>query len=540
MYNNKKRVIALVIVLVLTAFFYTPSLKVIYAREIQVRVLKIHHRYLGPANEPDEETAIRVLGNSEVDLYKHLMLNKEFNYEPFYYVPKRIINMSEFQGEDVYINYKQTSFKITSPTDSDEGSKEPEKNPVPRPKPEPEPVKRPNQGESSSIKAENEDDSIVAIDPDKISGAISNPKPIIEPDATQNPNTEQKQNSEQTYIPEIIADEKPGFDSRIDIYYEDVAGRNIYATKKYIGRHRDIANLSELVEDIKTFKHIGYKPENGKMVFDKNNIQKAVIIYEKEYKTSTKLDDSEVKKDVKKEIVEVRKNPEKKAGKENFKHLVDNSNLEDILKDEDYKKLTEKKNVQEKSNKEWIKKSNIKIISGYPDGKMRPKSPVKRQELAAIMYKVFSDSRKENVDKSKFAASDVNDSNWAYEAILNVVSEGLMEIKSNRFLPKSNATRLDVARAVAYLTMNIDPKFEAEFSDISDPIVSAVVSNGYMKGYPDKTFRPNANITRAELVVVMNKILDKNIEDIKQIQNFSDVDESAWYYKQIQAAVQGK
>ncbi|CEN82000.1 glucan endo-1 [[Clostridium] sordellii] len=60
--------------------------------------------------------------------------------------------------------------------------------------------------------------------------------------------------------------------------------------------------------------------------------------------------------------------------------------------------------------------------------------------------------------------------------------------------------------------------------------INQFISNGYVNGYEDKTFRPDNSITRAEFVKLVNKYFGfNNKEDIK----FSDINTNDWYYNDI-------
>lgn len=58
-------------------------------------------------------------------------------------------------------------------------------------------------------------------------------------------------------------------------------------------------------------------------------------------------------------------------------------------------------------------------------------------------------------------------------------------------------------------------------------------ANGVVKGYSDGSFGPNKNITRAELVTIINAVLGFKAQSG---QPFSDVEASAWYAKSVSAA----
>ncbi len=57
------------------------------------------------------------------------------------------------------------------------------------------------------------------------------------------------------------------------------------------------------------------------------------------------------------------------------------------------------------------------------------------------------------------------------------------------------------------------------------------VSKGYLKGYPDGTFKPDKTISRAEFVRIVNNYFGFN--NNKGNENFSDVNSSDWFYNDI-------
>ena len=62
------------------------------------------------------------------------------------------------------------------------------------------------------------------------------------------------------------------------------------------------------------------------------------------------------------------------------------------------------------------------------------------------------------------------------------------------------------------------------------------VKQGYIKGYPDKTFRPDNNITRAEVVTIINRVIGAAEKDITVCE---DVSENHWAYDDIKKAMIG-
>ena len=67
--------------------------------------------------------------------------------------------------------------------------------------------------------------------------------------------------------------------------------------------------------------------------------------------------------------------------------------------------------------------------------------------------------------------------------------------------------------------------------------IASAVNGGYISGYPDGSFGPNNQITRAEAVTILNKI--RGCASLDQGKSFTDVPVSHWAYKAITAAATG-
>lgn len=69
--------------------------------------------------------------------------------------------------------------------------------------------------------------------------------------------------------------------------------------------------------------------------------------------------------------------------------------------------------------------------------------------------------------------------------------------------------------------------------------IMKMYEKGYLKGYEDGTFKPNGNITRAELTRVFNQVFGYtlNVEETKKIKDFTDnTNSQAWYYNDVRIA----
>ena len=64
---------------------------------------------------------------------------------------------------------------------------------------------------------------------------------------------------------------------------------------------------------------------------------------------------------------------------------------------------------------------------------------------------------------------------------------------------------------------------------------------GWIVGYEDGTFRPDNFITRAEVVTIVNRLLNRSefVDNNKFVENsFNDIDNSHWAYYQVLEASQ--
>ncbi|MED4353600.1 S-layer homology domain-containing protein [Schinkia azotoformans] len=80
-----------------------------------------------------------------------------------------------------------------------------------------------------------------------------------------------------------------------------------------------------------------------------------------------------------------------------------------------------------------------------------------------------------------------------------------------------------------------------KFKDVSghwaENDIYKLASMGYIAGYPDDTFRPNKEITRAEFATLFSRIVDQEKSAIFML-TFSDVKEEEWFSGSISALVQ--
>lgn len=127
---------------------------------------------------------------------------------------------------------------------------------------------------------------------------------------------------------------------------------------------------------------------------------------------------------------------------------------------------------------------------------------------------------------------------------VTVVSKlGWMEGMGNHlFFPEDGLTRAQAATIFCrFLKLSGEADSE-EFPDIKDHWaereISLVVRHGLMEGYPDGTFSPNRAVTREEIAVILQRVLQYEYTDVSKRKSFPDVSDERWSYREIEALIE--
>ena len=167
------------------------------------------------------------------------------------------------------------------------------------------------------------------------------------------------------------------------------------------------------------------------------------------------------------------------------------------------------------------KAAELGMINGYPDGTFRPGGTVSSAEVGSVVYKGFFFSTPV-AESDRVYYADVPQSHWAYEALSTaglVMMPYYYESHPNIWYiyPDAPISRESVAFTVGYVAYRstVDSKVTAPptapqsvFKDYDDvyskirPYLDFAVAEGLISGYPDDTFRPDANVSRAEFAAL--------------------------------------
>ena len=183
-------------------------------------------------------------------------------------------------------------------------------------------------------------------------------------------------------------------------------------------------------------------------------------------------------------------------------------------------------------------------VQGYPDGTVKPAGNITRAETAAILFRLMDDASRKTYYSTKSGFRDVASGSWYNTYVATLNNAGVITDSSNGcFRPNEAITRAELAAMLAKFSETTGAA--NYFNDVSAKYwaanaIAICAKLGWINGYPDGTFRPDKNVTRAELMAMINratgrapKSADAFLPGMKTwIDNTSD----KWYYLDVQEA----
>lgn len=196
---------------------------------------------------------------------------------------------------------------------------------------------------------------------------------------------------------------------------------------------------------------------------------------------------------------------------------------------------------------EIFTKEHIAYLVGREDGNVDPDACLTRAEAAEIFYRLLTDEVREKAQTAENDFDDVNEGDWFNTSVSTLARLEIIKGRGNgSFAPKDNITRAELTTIIARL---VEAEYDGEdlFEDIAghwaNEYINVAASIGWVKGYEGK-FRPNDHITRAEVVTLINRALNRQPESRDDLLDEmltppDNANEDAWYYLAIQEAVNG-
>lgn len=185
-------------------------------------------------------------------------------------------------------------------------------------------------------------------------------------------------------------------------------------------------------------------------------------------------------------------------------------------------------------------------INGYPDGTVKPNGNITRAEVAAILYRIMDKSCVEKYAARNSSYKDVASSYWFGTYVATLENAGvIVDTKAGGyFRPNEAITRAELASMLAQFVEN--KKAANYFTDVPSyhwaaNAIAVCAKTGWINGYPDGTFRPDQTITRAEMMAMVNRALERTPQSASDLlpgmKTWSDnANVGAWYYLDVQEA----
>lgn len=194
------------------------------------------------------------------------------------------------------------------------------------------------------------------------------------------------------------------------------------------------------------------------------------------------------------------------------------------------------------------RENHYQYLVGYKDQTFRGENKMTREEVVVMFSRLLKNPpQKGQIYPHTF--SDVEENRWSITAISYLEQLGIIKgYPDGSFRPDAEITRAEFA-AMASKFADLK-EGDKTFKDLDRDhwaydLVKKAASAGWIHGYPDGTFKADKKISRAEVVSITNKMLNRQAdkkfvdENLGRLLTFSDLDRDYWAYYPIIEATNG-
>lgn len=218
----------------------------------------------------------------------------------------------------------------------------------------------------------------------------------------------------------------------------------------------------------------------------------------------------------------------------------------------------EKPIVPEKP-KDWIdlapvdtpllnRRDHAQYMIGYKDDTFKPDNQMSRQEVTVMFSRLLNERPQKGVIYSR-DYKDIPDDLWSVTAISYMSKLGMVKgYPDGNFMPRADITRAEfAAMATRFADISAGSK---TFIDVAKDhwaydVIQKAAEAGWIAGYPDGSFKPDQPITRAEVVSIINRMLNRDADETfvnrnpNDIIRYKDMDKNHWAYYPVVEATNG-
>ncbi|WP_369594329.1 S-layer homology domain-containing protein [Lysinibacillus pakistanensis] len=184
-------------------------------------------------------------------------------------------------------------------------------------------------------------------------------------------------------------------------------------------------------------------------------------------------------------------------------------------------------------------KEHEAYIKGFPDGTFGPEKNVTRAQVATMIARILGYTD-EPVNTAPF--KDIPSDHYAAGAIAFVKERGIMNGDVNgNFHASENITRAQMATVVAnFKQLSVEENVAITFNDTKGHwaqwIIEANRAAGIINGRQNGSFAPDEHLTRAQAVVMMNRMFERGPLQGVTAPSFPDVKATHWAFDEIEEA----
>ena len=236
---------------------------------------------------------------------------------------------------------------------------------------------------------------------------------------------------------------------------------------------------------------------------------------------------------------------------------IDAENGKEIIQSETYSVTHEEKSPQEIENYTYVdytesveyvySHKDLTYIIGYPDESVRPDASMTRAEAATVFYRLYDGEYPAFTRRmSNGTFEDVKADYWFYKEVETLYNIGIVDgMDEHTFAPDAPVTRAEFAVMAARFA-NLDYEGGNIFDDVPTghwaySYINAAANAGWVEGYPDGSFRPDEPISRAEVVTLVNGVINRSVTlgKLKELGvkcPYNDLVENHWGYCDLMEA----
>lgn len=191
----------------------------------------------------------------------------------------------------------------------------------------------------------------------------------------------------------------------------------------------------------------------------------------------------------------------------------------------------------------YLTNEHISYIAGFDDGMVHGDVNMTRAQVATVFYRLLNDETRAEYGTSYNRFTDVDSGAWYNTAVSTLSNLGIVAGYGNgKFGPNDPITRAQFATICARIG-ELEASGENHFTDVPTThwayeYINAAADEGWVAGYGDGRFGPDDTITRSQVVVMLNRVLERDELTLDSFAEFEDEifnwpdnnDPTAWDY----------